>query len=105
MEFGKLRHRVIIQNVSEGVDAYGSPTETFSDLVTLQCSIEHITGREYFAGDHVNSDAEYKITTHWYAGVKQGMKLKFGTRTFDILNVYNVSELNREMIITCKEIF
>lgn len=105
MEAGRLIHRITIQSVTQGVDAYGGVTETFSDFVTVMADIRFITGREYFMANQVNSNAEYKMNTHWYAGINNKMKVKFGTRKFDILSVYNVDEMNRELIIVCKEYF
>lgn len=104
MRAGRLRHRIVLQSLTQGVDSAGGPTETFADLATVLADVEPINGREHFAASQVNTNAEYKITAYWYAGMTSKMRVKFGSRLFDVLSVFNVDEKNREMVMVVKEL-
>ena len=56
-----------------------------------------------FTGGTFNTQVTHRIKMRYVAGLTNKMRLVFGTRTFDILDIDNVEERNVEMILTCKE--
>ena len=85
MRIGKLRHRIAIERFTETRDTDGSVIETWSTYATVQSSIEPISGREYFAAQSVQADITRRITIRYLSGVIPKMRVKFGSRIFDIM--------------------
>jgi SPP1 family predicted phage head-tail adaptor len=103
VRIGKLRHRITIERVTETRDTDGSVIETWSTYVTVQASIEPISGREYFAAQSTQADATHRISLRYLSGIVPKMRVKFGSRIFDILSIINVDERNRELQLMCRE--
>ena len=103
MRIGKLRHRITIERVVGAQDADGAVIEKWSTYVTVQPSIEPISGREYFATQSTQADMTHRIVLGYLSGVIPKMRVKFGSQIFDILSVINVEERNRELQLMCRE--
>ena len=103
MKIGKLRHRIAIEQVAEIQDSDGSVIETWSAFADVQASIEPISGREYFAAQITQADVTHRISLRFIAGIITKMRVKHGSRIFDILSVINVNERNRELQLMCRE--
>lgn len=106
MRAGELRHRVEIQSNTETVDDHNAPQPGWSAEITVSGSIQHLSGRELVAAQQVHSEATYEIKVRYIPTltVLPSMRVKFGTRYFWILDVDNVDERNRELILACKEV-
>jgi SPP1 family predicted phage head-tail adaptor len=100
---GKLRHRITIEQVAETQDSDGSVIETWSTFANAQASIDPISGREYFAAQTTQADVTHRISLRFISGVIPKMRVKYGSRNFDILSVINVGERNRELQLMCRE--
>ena len=46
---------------------------------------------------------EFWIIIRYLSGIVPKMRVKFGSRIFDILSVINVKESNRELQLMCRE--
>jgi SPP1 family predicted phage head-tail adaptor len=103
VKIGKLRHRIAIEHVAETQAADGSVLENWSEYVFAHASIEPISGREYFAAQTTQADATHRICMRYLAGIEPKMRVKFGSRIFDILSVINIDERNRELQLMCRE--
>ena len=103
MKIGKLRHRILIEQAAETREADGSVIDAWSTYATVQASIEPISAREYFAAQSTQADVTHRITLRYLAGVTPKMRVKHGSRLFDILSVINVKERNRELQLMCRE--
>ena len=103
MRAGKLRHMIAIESVIETQDADGSVIETWSTYATAQASIEPISGREYFAAQTTQADVTHRISLRYFAGIMPKMRVKYGSRIFDILSAININERNRELQLMCRE--
>jgi SPP1 family predicted phage head-tail adaptor len=103
VRIGRLRHRIAIERVTETRDTDGSVIETWSTYATVQASIDPISGREYFAAQSVQADVTHRIVIRYLSGIVPKMRVKYGSRIFDILSVINVSERNGELQLMCRE--
>ena len=103
MKIGKLRHRIAIEQVAEIQDSDGSVIETWSAFADVQASIEPISGREYFAAQTTQAEVTHRFSLRYVSGVTPKMRVKYGSRIFDILSVINVNERNRELQLMCRE--
>jgi len=103
VKIGKLRNRVTIEQVAETQDSDGSVIETWSNYAGAQAAIEPISGREYFAAQTTQADVTHRISLRYVSGVTPKMRVKYGSRVFDILSVININERNRELQLMCRE--
>jgi SPP1 family predicted phage head-tail adaptor len=103
VKIGKLRHPITIEQVAETQDPDGSVIETWSTYANAQAAFEPISGREYFAAQTTQADVTHRISLRYVSGVVPKMRVKYGTRTFDILSVINTNERNRELQLMCRE--
>ena len=103
MQAGKLRHRVIIQYMTETPDAYGEPIRSWATLTTVWASIAPVGGREAARADMVSADSTHTVTMRYYPGLSPTHRFLWGTRVFEIVNIRNTAEVNRELICECRE--
>ncbi len=55
-------------------------------------------------GQQVNAVAPIEFTARYSSLITMETRLKFGSRTFDIIDINNVDERNREMIVMAQEL-
>jgi SPP1 family predicted phage head-tail adaptor len=103
VKIGKLRHRITIERVSETQDSDSSVIETWSTFTAVQAWIEPISGREYFAAQTTQAEVTHRISLRYLDGAIAKMRVKHGSRIFDILSAVNVNERNRELQLMCRE--
>lgn len=99
---GKLRKRIEIQSNTATADAMGQLIPTWTTLDTRFASIEPLTGRELINAQQVNAEITHKVTLRYYAANSK-MRVKYGTRLFEIMSVINKEERNIETQLMCKE--
>lgn len=98
----RLRHRVDIQSVTIANDV-----ETWANFATaIPAAIEPLRGREYWEAQKVNAEASVKITIRYRSGILPTMRVKWGTRIFNLISPpINTGERNRELVLMCEEVF
>jgi SPP1 family predicted phage head-tail adaptor len=99
MKAGKLRHKIIVQQYTDGTNDNGYPEKTWTDFVTLWANIQPLRGKEYFAAKTEHSEVSHTIIYRYYPGVTSDMRIKYGNRYFDIESVINADERNYELQI------
>jgi len=97
MESGRLRHRVIIEQVARSADALGEGAETWTTYATLWANIEPLRGREFFAAQAANSEVTARITMRYRAGISPKWRIKHGTAVYRIIEILNIGMRNREL--------
>jgi len=105
MRAGKLRHKITIQYCPEpqSQDSYGAVIKNWSDYATVWASIEPARGREFWESQQINAEVTAKITIRYLAGITPKMRVKYGSRIFEIISVINPEERNRELQLMVKE--
>ena len=103
MNAGDLRHLITIETPTITQGDYGEPTVVWSTFKTIRVSIEPLRGREFFDSEKFNSEVTHKIKMRYLGGLTSKMRIKFGTRYFNILSVININERNRELHLMCAE--
>lgn len=99
---GKLRHRIVIQQLAEGENDMGDIVQTWTDFAAVWASIEPLSGREYFSAQQVTSETTGRIRMRYRAGVLATMRVLFGGQTYRILSVINPEERNIELELMTK---
>lgn len=103
MRLGPLRHRVTIQFEERNEDGYGGHLPNWLDLYTVFASVDPLSGQEAVVARQLQDTVTHKVVMHYRAGVKPAMRLRFGTRTFNIREVRNPGERNQRLELRCEE--
>ena len=103
MIIGKLRHRVEIQSNTSTADAMGQLIKAWTTVDTRYASIEPLTSRELIIAQQVNLEISHKVTLRYYPASPK-MRVKYGSRLFEILSVINKEERGLETCLMCKEL-
>jgi SPP1 family predicted phage head-tail adaptor len=103
MQSGKLRHKVLIESAAEAQDSFGEPDPTWSTFGTAWAAIAPLTGREAVTAQQIDAQIDHKVTIRYLAGVAPKMRVKFGSRIFNIISVANIDERNREIQLLVTE--
>lgn len=103
MEAGKLRHIVTLQSKTIGVDAYGGPIETWTDVATIRASVEPLSGWEKAQAQSVSAETSTKITIRYRVGVIAANRITFAGKFYNIQSIIDPDLRHREMIILASE--
>lgn len=104
MNPGDLRHRITLQSQPTTQDSYGAPAGDYTDVATVWANINPIAGKELFAAEQFNSEITHRVRIRYRSGVNPSMRVKYGTRTFEIMYVINEYERDNIIQLMCKEL-
>ena len=107
---GKYRHVVTFQRLRETQNLYGETStnenENWEDAFTARVGVFPISGREALGldADVKLGEITHRIVLRYTKGVESKMRVKFGSRIFDIISPpVNNYERNDELLLFCKE--
>ena len=103
MRAGKLRHTVIIQISTPTQSASGAVTESWATHATVHARVSPSGGYEKWQGDIPDGGRMHDIEIRYLSTVTIEMRVKFGTRIFNIKELINPHERNINMILKCEE--
>ncbi|WP_435007991.1 phage head closure protein [Tundrisphaera lichenicola] len=98
-----LRHKVVIQSVSQVTDGQGGFTETWADGATVWCSITPIKAYERVQAMQMQTPVSHKIVMRYRSDVTTANRLRFGSRVFEVKEAINVEERGRILQIKALE--
>lgn len=104
MRPGKLRHRVNLQEYSQTRDSYGAVTETWATYATIWASIEPLKARERMIAKQAAMTVTNQITIRFHKKVSARDRVQFGSRTYEVNEIINPEERNRELQLLCTEV-
>lgn len=104
MNIGKLRHRIVIQAQRNRQSEYGAVVAEWHNLHSVWAEVKPISGRELFAASQIHSEATIQIWLRYIPDIDYTMRIKFGGRLFEIVSIQNWRELNRSILLHCKEL-
>lgn len=103
MRFGRLRHRVTVQERSTTRDSYGAPAHTWTAThASVPAEVTAISGRELLAADAVQGETTHRVRMRYRDGVTTDNRVLFGTRVFNIRQVIP-DRLENALEILCTE--
>ena len=103
MRAATLRHRVILQSSAATADGGGGAATAWSDVATPWASIEPLRGAERMSAQQLESRLSHRVRLRHRDGVTTAMRLKFGTRIFNIRAVINPAMRDRLLELLCEE--
>ncbi len=104
MNAGDLRHRVTIQKRS--TDPTTGGLTDWADYVAVWAKVEDLSDRDYFQAQMLGeaSLVTSRITIRWRSDLDPHMRIKFGTRTFNIKAILDPDGRRRFLRIMCTEV-
>lgn len=105
MKAGELNRQITIQYVSgEATDSDGFKTKTWGDLVTVWAAVITTGGGEFYAAQKVNAETQCLFKVRYRTDITTKMRVKYGTRYFEILALNDVNAMRTELQISTKEV-
>lgn len=104
MQIGKLRNKLTIEALNVTArDSFGGETVTPAIHSLWWCELVQVSGGEAYRGRVMHAEATSLASGRFISGVTPQMRATLGSRTFDIVNVYNVDGRSRELQLELKE--
>lgn len=100
---GTLRHSIVIEEPPTGTGTRGERTGDWSEVATVRASIRQLSGDEVLQAHQLAGLCSHRITIRYRSGLDIRMRAKFGTRYFNFVDVNNVDELGRIVLILARE--
>lgn len=99
--------QIDIQQNTPTYNSYNEPIESWvgvTGLTSLWASMITTGGREYYAAQKLNAETSAVFKLGYVTGITTTMRVKYGSRYFDILNVNNKDEKFEYLLLSCKEV-
>lgn len=106
-DIGAMRHRITLQQKGTITrDATGAESFTWTNLSTAPTVWAEelpITGREFLAAGQEQAQATTKFRIRYRTDLTNAMRVTYGSRTFNILHIENVSGLDKDLVLVVRE--
>ena len=108
MQAARLRHRVSLESQSTSKDTFGQPLQSWATVLTCWAAVEPLSGRELLAARQMASEVTHRVIVRYQAALAaprtvMTYRVNFGERYFDIREVLNTDERDREVHMLCVE--
>lgn len=101
---GEFRHVLTFQKRTETQNAFGEVINEWVDVFKTRGAIYPVSGRDFFAGEQINSEVTHKINLRYAKGLSPDMRIEFNGRVFEIESIINFQEANTLLQMMCKEL-
>lgn len=106
MRAGALKRRVTFERAVDTQDSTtGEMVRSWAALATVWARVEPLRGKEYFAAEAVQAEADTRITARWnnaLSTVSEKDRAQHQGAIYNIVNVIPVEAGRRELQIMCK---
>lgn len=99
IRIGDLRERVTIERVTLVDDGGGGVDETWVEVATVWGKVRPLSGDERVEADAISGALTHEIHMRWRSDVGPDMRLRVGTRLFDLRVVMDPD--NRQRFLRC----
>jgi SPP1 family predicted phage head-tail adaptor len=104
MNPGKLNKRVTIIGQPPNQNSYGEKEGDSPVIATVWANVRTLTGRALFQAQQVQAEINTKVIIRYRKDIKANMRIRYGTRTLEIIFPVNMNEENRYIELSCKEV-
>jgi len=111
MRAGDLDKRGTIQYIAKSKNSFNEDIETWTDLVTVWCSInvsrsneDAVAGDEDWTPQLRISKTLFKIRMRYRSNINTTMRMKYKNRFFYFVGISNWNEKNKDLTILAKEV-
>lgn len=89
---GDLRHRIVIERGETASDGAGGSTIEWQTVAEVWAAIWSRSVEENFTHDHVAGTATHDVWIRHRPDVRPDMRIRYGSRIFDILGAIDVED-------------
>lgn len=100
---GVLRQKIVIEQPGSTQGNTGGWKNAWPVFATVRAQIEPQGGSEQLGAAAFEPESIQRITIRYLPGILPAMRINFNGRYFDILNINNLQERNRWMVIMARE--
>ncbi len=100
---GAYRHKITIQQVTEAKDGFGQMVKSWATFAQPFAAVEALAGSEPFLSDAPTSIVSTRIRMRYQSGVTAKMRVSYDGRIYNIENIIDKSERNKELHLMCSE--
>lgn len=104
MNVGALRNKITIKKQTRETDEYGQRLDQWDIVKKVWAAIIPALGRNYYTADQTQTDAKTKIVTRYHPEITRDMRIFYGNRVYDIIDIQDVNMRHQELVIYCKEV-
>lgn len=96
---------ITLQRQAISKNSYGGTLKEWVDVKTIRASVEPLQGREYFSGPFQMGENIVRVRIRYQPDlvVDRKMRVKYGSKLFDIYSVIDSKEQHQELQLMCKE--
>ena len=99
-----LNHLITIQDASSTKNSFGGKVETWTTFAQAWASIEQIKDSDIFDNNQLHKVSLRKFRIRFIPDITLDMRIKYENRIFEIIEITNLYESNKELLIMSKEI-
>ncbi len=103
MRAGKLKTKILIEQVTETANEYGEPIKTWSTFATAWAEIRPLIGREYYTAKQIDAEISAEICIRYIPGITPKMRINNNGQLFNIKSVINPQNANKEIVLKVTE--
>lgn len=100
---GEMNRKITIQKPGLVKDEHGDWVEGWDKWKSVYASIDPAGGREFWQSDKFNSEATGQIEVRYQPEIKSNMRVKYGSRIFDIQHFHHPGEARQRTVLIVKE--
>ncbi|MGA9851845.1 MAG: phage head closure protein [Gammaproteobacteria bacterium] len=100
---GEMKRWITVQQTASSQNARGEEIPTWTTFACVWAKIVPLSGREFLAAQQVEATLTHTITIRYLAGLDPTMRIVYNGRYFDINQVININEEDRQMSLLCTE--
>jgi SPP1 family predicted phage head-tail adaptor len=106
MTMDQLWHKMYLQSYTETRTSSGYPQRSYATYATIWAALRTLSGNQKLVAQQAGTVLSHEATMVYCASVapQPDHRLVWGSRIFDIRDVRNVDELNREVRMLCTEV-
>lgn len=100
-EIGKLRERILVEQVTRSASTTGYPAETWSTLDTIWGMVDYKgINREDVDGGKITAKSQIRVTCRYRTDITESMRITYINKKYQIENI-QISEDNLYLILFC----
>ena len=104
MKAGAMNNVITLQTKTATADSYNQQIETWADTLTVFAQVITTGGGEFYAAQKVNAQTAAVFRVRYGPTITALMRVKYGTRLFEILSLNDVDGRHEEYLISAKEV-
>lgn len=101
-----LRHQIELLVQSKASDGGGGTTITYVSMsppVILPAGVRPLSAGERGYADQTISTESVELIIRYRTGLNQTMRVRYGSRVFEIEGIRDLNERHQWMVLTCEE--